>query len=116
MGAGTGAGMTQDLVPGMLRVQCAGLDPVALVLAGDLDRCSYPSLGRMLAELEQGGVRRVELDLSGVDLVDIRAAQWLYAQRRAMQARGCELAIRGATPWVSRVLGILGVQEVLTAN
>lgn len=102
--------------PGGLEVRWLSVDPVRLALAGDLDRSTYPAFARLLSQISERAPARLELDFSEVGLVDSRAAQWLHRHRTDLRCRGCDLVIRSASPWLTKVFAMLGMLDLISAN
>jgi anti-anti-sigma regulatory factor len=69
-------------------------DLVRLVVTGELDLAAVPTIDRHLSELREVGWSRVEVDLSGVDLIDTQAAHALGDWRCRAASEGFELRVR----------------------
>jgi anti-anti-sigma factor len=102
------------LVPGAWRVEVQRSGATAtVVVGGELDMLVAPGLQRLIDELLDDGVRRLVLDLRGLEFIDssgIAIACRLHARARH---DGIEAAlVRGAPP-IQRVFAIAGVEDEL---
>ncbi len=109
----TPAASSRPWMDDCLEIRLRGSTPVTVEVAGELDVCTYPALGRVLDHLEASSTECVILDLGHVALIDSAAARWLHRRRDEMQRRGIDLSVRRVDPAVHRVLAILKMDALL---
>jgi anti-anti-sigma factor len=84
----------------------AGEDPGTILLAGELDMASAPTLASALR-----GVRRsLVLDLSRVTFMDVAGLRVIEEAAHRLRERGARLVTRGATGEPARLLSLAGAQ------
>ena len=89
-------------------------DTVRVVVTGQADLASSDVLFAALAEaVAIDGVRHVDVDLTGVDLLDAAAVGVLLAVRHRAQRRRTTLRVTGAAGLPLQVLEITGVLGLL---
>lgn len=90
-------------------------DPPTLALVGRLDTHTAPELDRALdALLAKGGIRRLVLDLGGLDYVSSAGIRCFIRARKAIEPAGGQFAIVNPQPPVRKVLDI--VQAIPSAG
>jgi anti-anti-sigma factor len=88
-----------------------------IALSGDLDPATAPSLEAAIATLvDDAAVKRVVLDLGGLDFIDSSGLRVFVTTREALSQRGAALALRGATSNVRRLLDITGLGEIIAVE
>lgn len=96
-----------------LQVDAGPLTTISL--SGDLDPATAPLLEDVIAKaLDDGSVRRVVLDLSGLSFLDSSGLRVFVTAREALATRGAELVLRQPTDNTRRLLDITGLGEVIT--
>jgi anti-sigma B factor antagonist len=84
-----------------------------LVLSGDLD---YAEAGRVVdtarAGLEDDAVRRLVLDLRGLEFIDSSGVGALVNVHRLAEATGCPVALRNVGPGTAAVLKIAAIDRI----
>jgi len=100
---------------GLLAVRRVADDQgVTLLVAGELDISSVPSLKDTLAEVESRVDGRVLLDLSGLTFMDSTGLACLIAADRDARGDGHRLHLRGVQGQVQMLFGLTGVGERFT--
>jgi anti-anti-sigma factor len=66
-------------------------------LIGEVDLSSGDELGSLLAVVAETTTGVLEVDLSGLDFIDVAASRVLARARAAMRGAGRELVVTGAT-------------------
>jgi stage II sporulation protein AA (anti-sigma F factor antagonist) len=85
-----------------------------LVLTGELDPATAPTLEARLAEVTaDGDVRRVVLDLAQITFLDSSGLRTLVAANEALRARAAELVLQAPTSNIRRVLEVTGLTELI---
>lgn len=87
---------------------------VTLLVAGELDISSVPSLRDTLSEIDSHSEGRVLLDLSGLTFMDSTGLACLIAADRDAKVDGHQLHLRGVQGQVQMLFGITGVGERFT--
>lgn len=83
--------------------------PVAMVvLTGDLDLHTRPSLEAMLGAVRAMVVTDLTIDLRAVDFVSLGALGSIAEAAEDLELRGGQVSLLGARPLHRRVLGLLG--------
>lgn len=87
-------------------------DEVVLHVTGELDPHTSPQLDEAFGEIAaHGGVRRVVLDVSGVQFIDSSGLRVLLAADDSLANAGIRLAIRAPSESVRRLLEITDLLE-----
>ena len=85
-----------------------------LHLAGDLDLATAGQLrGHLLEVLGKGVVRRLVLDMSGMEFMDVTGLNVVVDAQRVVSSDGGTLALRSPRPMVVRMLKLLALDEVV---
>lgn len=93
-----------------LVVETSREGPVVVVtVRGDVSLATTPLLRAVLDGVHATGPSRVEIDLSGVALVDSHALTTLSATRGRLATAGTALLLRGPSPTVLRMLATAGL-------
>jgi anti-sigma B factor antagonist len=87
-------------------------DATVLTVSGELDMSSGPRLAAALEQVESTQ-RRVILDLSGVEFIDVTGLRVLLQARERARRAGVELAVVNASRGVRRLLSLTGTTELL---
>ena len=83
--------------------------------SGELDQHSALAVRKELdATLSDGGVKRIEFDLSGVTFMDSSGVGVLLGRYRTVAARGGTMGVYGAKGSVEKVLRMSGVYSLTT--
>ncbi len=83
-------------------------DPPTLALVGRLDTHTAPELDQALDKLlSKGGVKRLVLDLGGLDYVSSAGIRCFIRARKALEPGGGQFAIVNPQPPVRKVLDIV---------
>ncbi len=89
----------------------AALDVAVLRCEGEMEEFALQHLSEELFRLGNRAVRKVVLDLSGVDHVDYRGLKPLAARARLLRASGGDLKLCGLTPYLAAILRAAGVED-----
>jgi anti-sigma B factor antagonist len=90
----------------------ASPDVRVLIVRGELDISTSGLLQHELDDLLDGGVQRVEVDLSGVVFMDSSALSALCGAHERANKQGQHLALLSPSPACAKVLGITGLDRV----
>jgi len=83
-------------------------------VAGDLDLATAGQLrGHLRDVLDKGAVRRLVLDLAGLEFMDVTGLNVLVDAQRVVSNDGGTLALRSPRPMVLRMLKLLALDEVV---
>ncbi len=85
-----------------------------VTVEGAVDAARESDLHAAFDKILTDGLRRVVVDLSGVDFVDVAGVRVLVRAHRTAAARGAVLTIRGARAEVAWLLDLVGVGRLLT--
>jgi anti-anti-sigma factor len=98
-----------------LRVSTTANGPTTVLhLAGDLDLATAGQLRGQLREvLDKGSVRRLVLDMAGLEFMDVTGLNVLVDAQRVVSGDGGTLALRSPRPMVLRMLKLLALDEVV---
>jgi anti-sigma B factor antagonist len=98
-----------------LRVTTGATGPTTVVhLAGDLDLATAGQLrGHLRDLLDRGRVRRLVLDMAGLEFMDVTGLNVLVDAQRVVSEDGGQLALRSPRPMVLRMLKLLALDEVV---
>ena len=98
-----------------LRVTAGPTGPTTVIhLAGDLDLATAGQLrGHLRDVLDKGAVRRLVLDLAGLEFMDVTGLNVLVDAQRVVSEDGGTLALRSPRPMVLRMLKLLALDEVV---
>jgi anti-anti-sigma factor len=89
-------------------------DRVRVLVSGEVDLASAARLDEAVTRvLDEHRPAGVELDLSGVGLLDSTGVRSLLLAHAAAEAAGCRLVVTNPQPRVHRVLAITAVLERL---
>jgi anti-sigma B factor antagonist len=87
---------------------------IELALRGDIDYDTAVQLrAAITAALQSGSTDVLAINLSGVTFLDSTGVGTLVVARRICTDLGVALVIRDASPFVARLLGVVGVAELL---
>ena len=89
-------------------------DSVVLVLSGELDLASAPTLERELRDAEATGPARLVIDLGGLAFMDSTGLQSLLRARERANHNGHQLALRRAPHQVQRVFELTKTVDAFT--
>ncbi len=81
-----------------------------VVISGELDLASSPSLAAQLARLLADSPQRLVLDMSRVGFIDVAAARLIASTAQSLP-EGRRPVIRSASPLVRRVLELTGLDD-----
>jgi anti-sigma B factor antagonist len=85
-----------------------------LHLTGDLDLATAGQLrGHLRDLLDKGTVRRLVLDMAGLEFMDVTGLNVLVEAQRVVSDDGGTLALRSPRPMVLRMLKLLALDEVV---
>jgi len=109
------ASSTQAPIPGQLIVERAReADAVVMILAGELDLASAPTLERELREAEATRPARLVIDLAGLAFMDSTGLQALLRARERANADDHRLSLRHAVHQVRRVFELTKTTNAFT--
>jgi anti-anti-sigma factor len=105
----------QAPVPGQLVIEkMQEQDAVVLVLSGELDLASAPTLERELREAEATSPRRLVIDLAGLAFMDSTGLQALLRARERANNNDHQLSLRRAPHQVQRVFELTKTVDAFT--
>ena len=98
-----------------LRISTTATGPTTVLhLAGDLDLATAGQVRGCLRDvLDTGAVRRLVLDLSGLDFLDVTGLNVIVDAQQVLAADRGTLALRSPRPMVVRMLKLLALDEVV---
>ena len=98
-----------------LRLSTTATGPTTVLhLAGDLDLATCGQLrGRIRDVLDSGRVRRLVLDVAGLEFVDVSGLNVIVDAQRILIDDGGVLALRSPRPMLVRMLTLLALDEVV---
>lgn len=102
-----------------MEINSVGLDPVIVLVEGEVDLATSPRLEQALDEaLSAAGATGVCVDLSKVEFMDSAGLRVLVAARRRADDSGLSMTLREPHDRVRRIIEITGLAEVfgLAAN
>jgi anti-sigma B factor antagonist len=101
-----------------LRVTTTATGPTTVLhLAGDLDLATAGQLRGLVREvLDKGSVRRLVLDMAGLEFMDVTGLNVLVDAQRVVSDDGGTLALRSPRPMVLRMLKLLALDEVVAVE
>ena len=88
-------------------------DAVTLVLTGDLDLASAPTLRNVVESAHDESVRQVVIDCAGLSFIDSSGLGALVGIRNRLDAVGCALELTNVQPVAARTITIGGLAEAL---
>ncbi|MFD3545146.1 STAS domain-containing protein [Streptomyces sp. NPDC058655] len=88
--------------------------PHLLIVAGELDQYSAPSLGDALSRIPAAFAPGLVLDLSGLTYCDSTGITVLVAAYRRAEAGGTRMAIAGLNAHLTRVFGTVGLDQLFS--
>jgi anti-sigma B factor antagonist len=87
---------------------------VAVLVRGALDCATSGQFRAAITELlNGGGVENIGVDLRGVDFLDSTGVGTLVVAQRICEGVGVRLRLTAVSAFASRLLGIVGINEVL---
>ena len=86
-------------------------ETVLVRMRGELDLLSRDRMDRVLEGLLAGTQREIVLDLSHLSFVDAHSVRSWSTAGESLHAGGRELVVRGAAPFIRRLLAITGVDQ-----
>ena len=86
-------------------------DTFVIAVDGELDMYTVEPLRERLADVLEGGARRVFLDLMGVTFIDSVTLAMLIDCAKALRASGGRLVLVAEDPRVTRTLEITGLDH-----
>lgn len=98
--------------PDLLRLRVSGSPQLPVLhLSGELDLATAVALRARLAALtcDPGSPDRLVVDLSDLAFCDASGLRALFDAHRRLARSGGEVCLRGCSPLVRQVLGLLGV-------
>jgi anti-sigma B factor antagonist len=85
-----------------------------LVVSGELDVASGPTLERELAKAEASDAQLVIIDLRDLEFIDSTGLSILIKAHRQAESSGRRFAVVRGRSQVQRLLGLTGLEERLT--
>jgi anti-anti-sigma factor len=102
-------------VPGQLVIEkTQEQDAVVLLLSGELDLASTPTLERELRDAEASSPRRLVIDLAGLAFMDSTGLQALLRARERANNDDHQLSLRRAPHQVQRVFELTKTVDAFT--
>ena len=86
---------------------------VELVLAGEIDYDTAQELRAAMTAALRGSIDVLTLNLTGVTFLDSTGVGTLVVARRICTDLGVSLILRDTNPFVARLLGVVGVADLL---
>jgi anti-anti-sigma factor len=103
------------VVESSFRVDVRNRNRTALVVvSGELDVASGPTLEQELAKADASGAQLVILDLRSLDFIDSTGLSILIKAHQQAEASGRRFAVVRGRSQVQRLLGLTGLEERLT--
>ena len=101
-----------------LRVTTTASGPTTVLhLAGDLDLATCGQLRGCIRDvLDSSRVRRLVLDIGGLEFVDVTGMNVIVDAQRILSSDGGTLALRSPRPMVLRMLKLLALDEVVPVD
>jgi anti-sigma B factor antagonist len=97
-----------------LSVEVSGGDPAVVIVVGEVDLLTAPSLAAPLrALIDERRTSGIEVDLEHVPFMDSTGIQVLAAARADATAADLPFRVRAASDPVKRVLSLTGLLETL---
>ncbi|MFC4948172.1 STAS domain-containing protein [Pseudonocardia sp. GCM10023141] len=98
-----------------LTVVSHAMDATAvLALVGDLDRTTAHRVHTALDALVLAPGQQLVLDLAGLEFCDSRGISTMVAARNIAVAAGAGIALAGVPQRISRVLRIMGLEQIIS--
>jgi anti-anti-sigma factor len=91
-------------------------DGVVMVVEGELDMSTAPTLREALVDVTEGLEGNLILDVRLLTFIDSSGLTLFVAEHKKLRALGHELVIFAPTPRTRRLLEIAGLDEVLTVQ
>jgi anti-sigma B factor antagonist len=88
-------------------------DPPVLTVRGEVDLASAPKLAAAMTELMDRGYTNVAVDLGSVEFIDSSGLGVLVGSLRRLRDDGGDLVLRAASPAVTRILELTGLDGLL---
>jgi anti-sigma B factor antagonist len=88
-------------------------DPPLLTVRGEVDLASAPKLAAAMTELMDRGYTQVAVDLGSVEFIDSSGLGVLVGSLRRLREDGGDLVLRAASPAVTRILELTGLDGLL---
>jgi anti-sigma B factor antagonist len=88
-------------------------DPPVLTVRGEVDLASAPKLAAAMTELIDRGYTSVAIDLGSVEFIDSSGLGVLVGSLRRLRDDGGDLVLRAASPPVTRILELTGLDGLL---
>ena len=88
-------------------------DPPVLTVHGEVDLASAPKLAAAMTELIDRGYTSVAVDLGSVEFIDSSGLGVLVGSLRRLRDDGGDLVLRAASPPVTRILELTGLDGLL---
>lgn len=99
---------------GRLTVEADGAGTaLRIALRGEADVSSLEDLRSALAHIHLDGTRVVELDVSGLDFVDVAVLRHLTLFALGLKDTGHVVRTHGATPSLAHLIRLVGVDDQL---
>ena len=106
--------MRRSHVAEQFQCRCSALpDGHLIVVSGEVDMATAPSLAEALDQFVSG---TVTVDLSDVTFIDSTGLKALVAAHRRIERRRSRLIVRGVAPIVRRLFEIAGLDALLHAD
>jgi anti-anti-sigma factor len=106
--------MTENVAPARLGVE----DLVwggrrTLILIGELDHGSAPTLNETLIKRRGHGINKIALDLSELTFIDSTGLRWVLAAKELAESHGYEFLLIPGPTHVQRFFELAGLLDVL---
>lgn len=82
-----------------------------VVVQGGLDAATSPLLAASIAEGLSSYPFALTIDLARLDFIDASGLSVLKGGKRRSEAQGCRFVLRDPPPLLTRLLGIIGMEE-----
>jgi len=83
---------------------------------GDVDVVEAPTLSAIAKRLLSDGARDLVVDFGGVDFVDSTGLRVLLQAHQQAHSKGGTLTVRGASPFICRLMEITGLDGMLLTD
>lgn len=91
-----------------------GSEETTVWLKGELDLAGAPKVHRCIEELVESDVASVVVDLADLEFIDSTGIGVLVSGFKLLTERGGSFCLRSPTPRTTHVLGIVGIDKIIS--
>ena len=92
------------------------VDVALMRLAGSIDMMSFPDIRQNIADIMNGGVSKIGLDMTDVSSIDSSGIGLLIKTSTALQGRGGDLCVFGLRPGILKLFQITRLDSKLAIH